>query len=67
MRPLTWPSIATEKIFAGWRGDLRNFTCIDSPYEAPERPEIRIDTTVTAPEDAAELIVAHLRAMRILR
>ena len=26
-------------------GELKNFTGIDSPYEAPENPEIRIDTT----------------------
>jgi len=41
-------------------GELKNFTGIDSPYEAPENPEIRVDTTkLTAPE-AAELIVARL-------
>lgn len=48
------------------RGDLKNFTGIDSPYEQPENPEVRIDTTVSAPEDAAESIVAHLRRMGIL-
>ena len=42
------------------RGDLKNFTGIDSPYEAPESPELRIDTTSISPEDAAEMIVAHL-------
>ncbi len=41
-------------------GELKNFTGIDSPYERPESPEIRIDTTVTSPEDAAELVVARL-------
>lgn len=39
---------------------LKNFTGIDSPYEAPERPDIRIDTTRTTPEDAAEAIVERL-------
>ena len=43
------------------RGDLKNFTGIDSPYEAPERPEIRIDTTDTSPEEAAEVVVAYLQ------
>ena len=43
------------------RGDLKNFTGIDSPYEAPQNPELRIDTTSLSPEDAAELIVAHLQ------
>jgi bifunctional enzyme CysN/CysC len=43
------------------RGDLKNFTGIDSPYEAPERPEIRIDTTSTSPEEAAEVVVSYLQ------
>ena len=38
-------------------GQLRNFTGIDSPYEAPEAPDIHIDTTVTGPDEAAEQIV----------
>lgn len=48
------------------RGDLKNFTGIDSPYEAPQNPELRIDTTSLSPEDAAERIVEHLRTMGIL-
>jgi bifunctional enzyme CysN/CysC len=43
-------------------GDLKNFTGIDSPYEAPEAPAIRIDTTRTSAEDAAEQIVELLLA-----
>jgi bifunctional enzyme CysN/CysC len=42
------------------RGELKNFTGIDSPYEAPENPELRIDTTATAPETAADLVVNFL-------
>lgn len=38
-------------------GELKNFTGIDSPYEAPTTPDIRIDTTKMSPEDAAEMIV----------
>ena len=41
-------------------GELKNFTGIDSPYEAPRNPEIRIDTTQLSPEEAAELIVNTL-------
>ncbi|MGZ9098232.1 MAG: sulfate adenylyltransferase subunit CysN [Brevundimonas sp.] len=41
-------------------GELKNFTGIDSPYEAPTAPEIRIDTTAMAPEAAADLIVQRL-------
>ncbi|MDP3907391.1 sulfate adenylyltransferase subunit CysN [Novosphingobium sp.] len=38
-------------------GSLKNFTGIDSPYEAPENPEIRVDTTRETPEEAATRIV----------
>ena len=41
-------------------GELKNFTGIDSPYEAPEAPEIRLDTTALTPEEAAETITAWL-------
>jgi bifunctional enzyme CysN/CysC len=41
-------------------GELPNFTGIDSPYEAPENPELRIDTTAMSAEEAAEKIVEVL-------
>ncbi|MDQ4420013.1 sulfate adenylyltransferase subunit CysN [Sphingobium sp. DEHP117] len=41
-------------------GDLKNFTGIDSPYEAPEGPEIRIDTTKMDAEAAADAIIERL-------
>jgi bifunctional enzyme CysN/CysC len=41
-------------------GDLRNFTGIDSPYEAPESPEIRVNTLTETPEDAADRIVERI-------
>jgi len=41
-------------------GQLKNFTGIDSPYEAPLRPEIRIETSKLTPEQSAELIVETL-------
>ncbi|HUL46878.1 MAG TPA: sulfate adenylyltransferase subunit CysN [Steroidobacteraceae bacterium] len=44
------------------RGELKNFTGIDSPYETPEHPEIRIDTTKLSAEQAADFVVAHLKA-----
>ncbi|MBP5857845.1 sulfate adenylyltransferase subunit CysN [Marivibrio halodurans] len=42
-------------------GAIKNFTGIDSPYEPPESPEIRLDTGTLSAEDAAELVVAKLR------
>jgi len=41
-------------------GDLKNFTGIDSPYEAPVGPEVRIDTTKMTPEQAADAIIDQL-------
>jgi bifunctional enzyme CysN/CysC len=41
-------------------GELKNFTGIDSPYEAPERPEIHIDTQQMTAEQAADTIVDYL-------
>ena len=38
-------------------GELKNFTGIDSPYEAPPSPEIRVDTTAMSAEEAATRIV----------
>lgn len=43
-------------------GQLKNFTGIDSPYEAPENPEIRIDTTQMTADQAADAIIARLIA-----
>jgi bifunctional enzyme CysN/CysC len=42
------------------RGELKNFTGIDSPYEAPEDAEIRIDTAALGAEQAADVIIARL-------
>lgn len=46
------------------RGELKDFTGIDSPYEPPQDPEIRIDTTVLSAEEAAARIVAFLEIRR---
>jgi bifunctional enzyme CysN/CysC len=48
------------------RGELKNFTGIDSPYEAPEDAEIRLDTTQLAPEAAASLVITYLREAGII-
>jgi bifunctional enzyme CysN/CysC len=45
-------------------GELKNFTGIDSPYEAPEDPEIRIDTTKMSADEAADQIVEELLSRR---
>ena len=45
------------------RGELKNFTGIDSPYEPPVAPDIHIDTQRESPEAAAERIVERLLGM----
>ena len=49
------------------RGELKNFTGIDSPYEAPEAPEIRLDTALLDPETAASRVIAQLRDAGIIQ
>jgi adenylylsulfate kinase len=41
-------------------GQIKGFTGIDDPYEAPEKPEILIETEKTSAEDAAKQILAYL-------
>jgi bifunctional enzyme CysN/CysC len=48
------------------RGELKNFTGIDSPYEAPENPEIRLDTTLLAPQAATAQVIEYLREAGII-
>ena len=44
------------------RGELANFTGIDSPYEPPETPELRIDGSgELAAEQAADVVIEYLR------
>ena len=47
-----------EKVRAG---KIKNFTGIDSPYEAPEQAELTVNTVTATPEAHAEAIVKYLR------
>lgn len=47
------------------RGELANFTGIDSPYEAPEAPDLRLDAGADSPETSAAALLAHLRGKGI--
>jgi bifunctional enzyme CysN/CysC len=47
-------------------GRIENFTGVDSPYEPPEAPEIRVETTGTPPEAAARNILEELRRREII-
>jgi len=44
------------------RGELRNFTGIDSPYEAPEHPELHLRAAESSPVELAEQVIRALAA-----
>ena len=48
------------------RGELANFTGIDSPYERPEHPEVHLDTTTLSSEEGARVVVEALRERGML-
>lgn len=48
------------------RGELKNFTGIDSPYEAPESPELRLKTTEITLDEAADRVVQTLKSHAII-
>jgi bifunctional enzyme CysN/CysC len=45
-------------------GQLKNFTGIDSPYEAPEKPEITVNTVEMTPAEAAEFIIRQIMPLK---
>jgi bifunctional enzyme CysN/CysC len=47
-------------------GGLQNFTGIDSPYEPPENPEIRLETVETTADRLAELVIEYLRECKVV-
>jgi bifunctional enzyme CysN/CysC len=48
------------------RGELKNFTGIDSAYEIPEAPEVVLDTTRYTPDEAADQVILHLQECGIV-
>jgi adenylylsulfate kinase len=52
-----------EKAFAG---EIKGFTGVDDPYEAPSNPELVIDTEAHDPEESAALIVAKLEELGLV-
>jgi len=64
-------SVAEERDVKGLykkarRGEIANFTGISSPYEAPEAPEIRVNTTTASAEEAADQVIAQLKARGLI-
>ena len=48
-------------------GILKGFTGIDDPYEVPENPEMRLDTTESTPDMSAHLIIVKLESLGFIR
>jgi bifunctional enzyme CysN/CysC len=48
------------------RGEIANFTGISSPYEAPEAPELRIDTTLLNSEQAADAVISRIKELGLI-
>ncbi len=46
-------------------GEIKNFTGISSPYEAPLNPELRLLTTEKTPEELADDVIEHLKSKLI--
>ena len=42
------------------RGEIKNFTGLDSPYEPPERPDVHLDTEKLSPEECVEAVARSL-------
>jgi adenylyl-sulfate kinase len=47
-------------------GEIRNFTGLDSPYERPVSPDVRLDTVAYTPEQCAEQVIAFLAQREML-
>jgi sulfate adenylyltransferase len=49
------------------RGELKGFTGIDDPYEAPTAPDVRLDTVNASPGDNGRVILEHLKRAGFVR
>jgi len=57
----------TKGLYAKARaGEIKEFTGISSPYEAPEKPELRVDTGSQSLEACVELVIKHLREAGVI-
>ena len=52
-----------EKAFAG---EIKGFTGVDDPYEAPASPEVVVDTERLEPQESARLVLAKLEELGVL-
>jgi len=48
-------------------GEIKRFTGIDSPYEMPQHPEVRLDTSTMTVDDCVEILIQHLVRNSLVR
>jgi len=48
-------------------GEIKRFTGIDSPYEVPPHPEVRLDTSTMTVDDCVEILIQHLARNGLIR
>jgi len=58
--PLTQWAVLEGLYGKARRGELKNFTGIDSPYESPDAPEIHLKSAVNAAEECVQQVLAKL-------
>ncbi len=47
-------------------GEIKNFTGLDDPFEAPENPELEIDTTAISLDEAVKKVIGYLNEHKVL-
>jgi adenylylsulfate kinase len=51
---------------AAFAGEIADFTGVSAPYEEPENPEIRIDTTGVSPSESAQIVLDRLAQLEVV-
>ena len=51
---------------AAFAGEISDFTGVSAPYEAPENPEVRIDTTGVSPSESAQIVLDRLAQLEVV-
>jgi adenylylsulfate kinase len=51
---------------AAFAGEIADFTGVSAPYEEPENPEVRIDTTGVSPSESAQIVLDRLAQLEVV-
>jgi adenylylsulfate kinase len=51
---------------AAFAGEIADFTGVSAPYEQPENPEVRIDTTGVSPSESAQIVLDRLAQLEVV-